>query len=289
MPDLIASALAATRESRQIEFKQSFDSTSPGEWCELIKDIVALANSGGGIIVFGLDSRGSPTIPPARSVLNIDPADITNRIFKYTGFADFDVEIRELQKGGSSLCAFLITGALVPLVFAKPGTYDAGGGKQKVAFGVGTVYFRHGSKSEPGTTDDLRILISRRVDRLRKEWAKDIRKVVQAPAGSQVLMVHPGKRGRTTPSGNIRLTNDPGGVPVILTRDTSRTDAILVREEIIDGIFDEINNVVDANRALANPTSAVEVTPQLFLACFKAAEPSGQESRLLFPSRCCRG
>jgi hypothetical protein len=154
MPDLIASALAATRESRLIEFKGSFDPTSSGEWCELIKDMAAITNSGGGIIVLGLNSRGVPTAAPVRSLLEIDPADITNRIFKYTGFADFDVDIRELQKGGSSLCAFLITAAPFPLVFARPGTYDAGGGKQKSAFGVGTVYFRHGSKSEPGTTDD---------------------------------------------------------------------------------------------------------------------------------------
>jgi hypothetical protein len=251
MPDLVASALAATRESRQIEFKESFDPNSSGDWCELIKDIAAIANSGGGIILFGVNSQGRPPGTLGKSILDVDPADITNRIFKYTGSADFDVEIRELQKGGSSLCAFVITATPVPLVFARPGTYDAGGGKQKVAFGVGTVYFRHGSKSEPGTTDDLRALISRRVDRLRKEWAKAVRKVVQAPAGSQVLVVRPGKQGGTAPSGNIRLTNDPDAMPVVLTRDTSRTDGILVREELLDGIFDEINNVVDANRALA--------------------------------------
>jgi hypothetical protein len=103
MPDLVSSALAATRESRRIEFKQSFDPASAGEWCELIKDIVALANSGGGIIVFGLDSRGTPTTTPVKSVLAVDPADLTNRMFRYTGCADFDIEIRQLQKAGISL------------------------------------------------------------------------------------------------------------------------------------------------------------------------------------------
>jgi hypothetical protein len=97
----------------------------------------------------------------------------------------------------------------------------------------------------------LRSVISRRVDKLRREWANGIRKVVQAPAGSHVLMVAPTTRGRGIPSGNIRLTDDPDAVPVILTRDSNRTDGVFIREEIADGIFDEINNVIDANRALA--------------------------------------
>jgi hypothetical protein len=42
MIDLIHKALHAKRESKQVEFKQSFNPTSPGEWCELIKDLVAI-------------------------------------------------------------------------------------------------------------------------------------------------------------------------------------------------------------------------------------------------------
>jgi len=48
MPDLIQKALTAKRESKSVEFKETFDPTSPGDWCEVVKDIVAIANSGGG-------------------------------------------------------------------------------------------------------------------------------------------------------------------------------------------------------------------------------------------------
>lgn len=61
MTDLIERALAAKRESKYIEFKDNLDPNSPGDWCEIVKDIVAMANSGGGVIVFGLDSSGVPT------------------------------------------------------------------------------------------------------------------------------------------------------------------------------------------------------------------------------------
>lgn len=39
---------AARSESRRVDFKESLDVASPGEWVELIKDVVTMANSGGG-------------------------------------------------------------------------------------------------------------------------------------------------------------------------------------------------------------------------------------------------
>ncbi len=139
-----------------MEFKQSFDPTQPGEWCELVKDLAAIANSGGGIIVFGLDSRGVPTGESIDGVTSIDPADIANKVSRYTGQVDFEFEVRELMKHSVKLAAFVIPSVAVPILFEKPGTYDIGGGKQRTAFGVGTVYFRHGAKSEPGTSEDVR-------------------------------------------------------------------------------------------------------------------------------------
>lgn len=42
--------LAAKRESKHVEFKESFDPTASADWCELIKDVVAIGNSGGGYL-----------------------------------------------------------------------------------------------------------------------------------------------------------------------------------------------------------------------------------------------
>jgi hypothetical protein len=47
------------------------------------------------------------------------------------------------------------------------------------------------------------------------------------------------------------VVNDLKAVPVRLTRDRSVASGYFIHEEISDGIFDEINNVIDANRALA--------------------------------------
>jgi len=168
MTDLVKKALTAKRESKHIEFKQSFDPNSAGEWCELIKDLAAIANSGGGIIVFGLDSLGVPTGESVNAIAAIDPADIANKISKYTGPVDLEFEIRSLDKKGHPLVAFVVLPVAIPLVFAKPGTYDIGSGRQRTAFGVGTIYFRHGAKSEPGTSEDIRRAIERQLEHIRK-------------------------------------------------------------------------------------------------------------------------
>ena len=154
MNDLIEKSLRTKRETRSIEFKQSFDPQSAGEWCELIKDLAAIANSGGGIIIFGLDNSGVPTGQPVDAITAIDPAEIANKVSRYTGLVDFEFEFRTLEKASHKLAAFVIPAVSVPLVFQKPGTYDIGGGKQRTAFGLGTVYFRHGAKSGPGTSED---------------------------------------------------------------------------------------------------------------------------------------
>ncbi|MCI0590593.1 MAG: ATP-binding protein [Gammaproteobacteria bacterium] len=157
--DLIEKALAAKRESKHVEFKKGFDPSAQGEWCELIKDLVAIANSGGGIIVFGLDSAGEATGESPDAISSLDPADIANKVSKYTGPVDLEFEIRTIEKQKRRFAAFVINPVSIPLVFEKPGTYDLGGGKQRTAFSVGTVYFRHGSKSEPGTSEDIRKVI----------------------------------------------------------------------------------------------------------------------------------
>src|SRR6516164_1713664 len=161
MDNIVKKALGASRESKRVEFKRGFDANTPGSWCELIKDIVAMANSGGGIIVFGLDSTGAPSGESIAEIESLDPADLTNKLVKYIGVPNFEIETLGLRKRRKKLFALIISGTPFPHVFEQPGTYDIGSGKQKSAFGLGTVYFRHGAKSEPGTTDDLKASMER--------------------------------------------------------------------------------------------------------------------------------
>jgi len=210
MEKLIDKALIAKRESKYVEFKSEFIPSSPQSWCELLKDIVAIANTGGGVIVFGVGNSGKPTKYEVDQLMKIDNADITNKIAKYVGFQFSGFELQEHIKNRAKIVLMLIQGVEIPLVFRKPGTYDVGGGKQKTAFKEGSVYFRHGAKSEPGDTDDLRRSFQRQLDSVKKSWLSGIKKVVKAPPDSEIKVLTKDVRETTNSSATpIRLTDDP--------------------------------------------------------------------------------
>lgn len=202
--------LCACRESKTLDFKERFSDHSSADWCELIKDFAAIANSGGGHIIIGLYNDGSPSGHDVSSFLKIDQAVFTDKLASYTGEQFSDFLIVEGEKKGSKVAVIRIGPSFVPLVFVRPGTYSIDNGKQKTAFSQGTVYFRHGAKSETGTTADLRQVIEKRVRQVRKEWFGNMRKVVTAPSGHSVYVLPPNIIEASSPTATpIRLVDDP--------------------------------------------------------------------------------
>ena len=207
---MLDKAKSAKRESKYVEFKEGFDVNSPRDLCETIKDIVAMANSGGGIILFGVRNDGTPSGFDVTTFRNLDPAQLTDKVAKYTGEQFSDFEITEIDRDRYRVALVLIRGVSIPVVFIKPGTYSVGGGKQETAFGRGTIYFRHGAKSEPGNSNDLRKVIEMEVERIRKSWLGNIRKVVEAPLGHTVQVLPPEVRVSTHPAATpIRIVDEP--------------------------------------------------------------------------------
>lgn len=203
LDDLPSKAGNTKRESRRIDFKDSLDIESVGDWCELIKDFVAMANSGGGLMLFGVTDKGSLSGFDSAVLLEYDTAKVVDKLARYTGrqFADF--EITEVERDGATLPAFLIRDAGVPMVFTKAGTYLAKDGREKIAFHSGTLYFRHGAKSEPATPEDLDRIVERQVELHRKAWLSGIRKVVKAPPGHTVAVFHPQQAANLVISGPV--------------------------------------------------------------------------------------
>lgn len=236
MRDHIKRALLAKRESKYIDFKSRLDFTESHSWCEIVKDIIAMANSGGGVLLIGLDNKGAPTGFDPSNILNMDEATITDKIYKYTGI-DFDgFTISEETKNRKKLAAILIDGVSIPIVFIKPGTYSVSDSKQKTAFSAGTVYFRHGAKSEPGNTNDLRLVVERQLETIRKSWLNGVRKVVKAPPGSQIYTFPAGVDVRESASLDaraIRIVDDPDA-PAYRKLDYDITHPFRQKEAIIE-------------------------------------------------------
>ena len=214
----LTKCLTATRESKAIEFKEQFVPTDPRQSLEILKDIVAIANSGGGALAIGVTNAGNGCPSDVRAVLEYDHAKYCDLIKKYTGqhFADF--EVVEAKKDGQAVAVFLISAPDYPLVFEKPGTYAVDKNHQETAFSRGTVYFRHGAKSESGTTDDLRRFVEKRVRELQQQLVKGMRRVSEAPRGSELLVA---------PRGSV-LTGPGKAIDVRLTSSKDARDAIQV-------------------------------------------------------------
>jgi hypothetical protein len=206
--ELLEKGAVARRESKNVEFKESCDFEALESACEVIKDIVAMANSGGGMLIFGVRNDGSECGFDGPGLLAYDSAKITDKILKYTNRQFGDFEMLEISRNNKTLTAMIVSGVSLPMVFTKAGTYRNESGKEKVAFQQGTFYFRHGAKSEPGNSDDLAEVIQREVERLRKNWLSNIKKVTQAPAGSVVRVMSPTDTVQSTITLPARIVAD---------------------------------------------------------------------------------
>ena len=206
----ITKCLSATRESRTIEFKESFNPNDSGQSLEVLKDLVAIANSGGGTLVIGIDNLGNCSDSDVKPVLSYDHAKYCDLIKKYTSQHFSDFEIVERKRDGHAVAIFVINPPDSPLVFEKPGTYDSGGKHPERVFSQGTTYFRHGAKSETGTTDDLRRFLEKRVREMNEELFKGVRKISVSPRGARLEVAERGSLG-TGPDGAVpvRITNNP--------------------------------------------------------------------------------
>jgi hypothetical protein len=177
----------ATRSSKRVALRDSFDGV------ELVRDIVAMANSGGGVIV--LDG-----------IAGVDEELLHERLSEYAepefeGFA-----VQPLARGGRPSTAVVVEGVRnAPLVFTQTGR----SGGEHVAFVRGGLYFRHGAKSEPATGDDVRDFIRRQLEATRTQWLANIRQVMHAPDGAEVAVVETAERDEEGRPTLIRLTTDP--------------------------------------------------------------------------------
>jgi hypothetical protein len=221
-------AIEATSETASVDFKASLDVDNKGQWLEVLKDLAAMANSGGGVVLFGLDDSGNPTGCDVSPVLNYDTARIGDKLCKYTKVHFGGFTLFPAQRGRIQIAGIRVSASIVPLVFTADGQYLNEHGHERFAFRQGTVYFRHGSKSEPGTSDDLRAFVEREVERVRASWLKGIRQVVEAPPGAVISVGSPIQAANPD---RVRLVEDTDAQGVVVM-DPNTTHPHRLREVV---------------------------------------------------------
>jgi hypothetical protein len=188
-------AAEAKRSSKRVELVERFDPQAPGVWVELVRDVAALANSGGGVVVLSGD---------------VEEERLHEELARHAEPEFEAFELHDITRARRPATAVVVEGvANTPLVFTRTGRYGTANGDEHVAFVRGGLYFRHGARSEPATGADVRDFIKRQLDATRSQWLANIRQVMHAPDGAEVAVIETAERddeGRPT---LIRLTTDP--------------------------------------------------------------------------------
>jgi hypothetical protein len=194
---LLKRAATAKRSSKRVALKEDFDSGAPGDWLELVRDVAAIANSGGGVVV-------------VRSAIPLEEELLHEQLARYVQ-PDFEsFELHDVTRKGRAETAVVVDSVMgTPLVFFAQGRYRDADGREHVVFAEGGLYFRHGAKSEPPTGGDVRDFIGRQLDATRQQWLANIRQVMHAPDRAEVAIVETAERDEEGRPTLIRLTTDP--------------------------------------------------------------------------------
>lgn len=183
MSNLLEQALAARRGSRRVALRMEFDPDSRESWRELIRDVAALANSGGGVTLIGK---------------RIEAFQVSETLREYADTDFADLEIVEATRDDKPVVALLVGEATTPIVFTNR------------EIGKGVVYVRHGAKSVAATTQDLAAIIDRRVQMVRRSWLTAVKHVVQGSAILPLGVLPPEIRDSDSPEATpIRVVEDP--------------------------------------------------------------------------------
>ena len=234
---LLTLAASQADESDLLDYKREFAPQKKAAfWAETIKDIVAFANTRGGILVFGVEDDKLLSATDNTKLFELDPSDLTNQIRKYTDSEFSDFKILSVEWDGAEIPAIVVKPVPTPLVFTRVGTYDIGDGKQNTAFSKGTVYFRHGAKSELATRADLEAVFQRQLEIVRTEWLGNIRKVIEAPVGTLVVVT-----STSEAASSVRITDDPSAPAVQIGKLSDRfpytqSAVISLVNEQLDGV-----------------------------------------------------
>ena len=177
-----------TEEGKHIDYKLTLDLGSEKEKVEVIKELVAFANSGGGKIVFGQD-KDSRTGVDASHVDALDSAKCSDQIRKYTGLESFELkhETESLQNG-KFIHTLVVPRSQNLIVMSRDGSWKGFDPKKdKPLFGKGDVWVRHSSKTERLSNEDVRQWADGiRADE-REKFLSRLNTVISLPEGFDVV------------------------------------------------------------------------------------------------------
>ena len=146
-------------EGKSKDYKLRFNPNDAKSMTKLVKSIVAMANSGGGEIIFGRDETQTPGIPPTIAD-HLDSARLADQVDRYVepGLIHIRHEFDRLDKG-NFICTIIVEPATYPVVMRRQGTWSGAEPNDKPLFLKGDIWVRHGSRNERLSQADSKTFI----------------------------------------------------------------------------------------------------------------------------------
>jgi len=213
MPIAVSPTQQRTETPRACEAQSCANLTFDGSersWCELVRDIVAVANSGGGkLLVAIVHSRHWPNDNAVRCGCFTSDK-LANLLREFSGNGNADSLIKVILSGDLSEASIKVRPALIPVGFEKRGVCS-----QCEIFAAGSFYFRRGGMSVPGTSDDLQKSFRRLLRSATRSWMRELRRAL---GGNLVAESNQPRQGVPRP---VRIVTDPEA-PVLQSQDVER-------------------------------------------------------------------
>ncbi len=179
-------------EGSHQDYKLTFDFEDSEAKLNLVKDVIAMANAGGGEIIFGRNEteiRGID-IEVAKALDSAKVADLAGNFAKPVNLnishEDYSLE------NGRIVRTVRIAAAEYPIVMADIGNYmDKASRKNQHVFQKGDIWTRHSSKTERATYGDIRDWIEKAKRSEREAVLSRITKVIDIPDGAEIQIVQP--------------------------------------------------------------------------------------------------
>lgn len=188
------------------------------------RQLTAFNNSGGGILVFGIENDGTPTGLSGSLTSHFDPAIILDKLRRHAPTAQIPTAYLETEFYNKRYGFLLIGSTGSVIVFDKVGNMARPKGKgQETVLQPGVVYIRRRGQTTAALQNELDKLVGESIQRGVTGFLARIEHVASLPAGTELIARQP-----SSDRGYV-LVSAGQGVPVSITASTE-TDAVPLTE-----------------------------------------------------------
>lgn len=195
-------------ETSNCDLKTAFDGSNQA-WVSLAKDIVAMSNSGGGVIVFGIDDYGQ-RIGLNQSLLDLmDPARINGQIEPKAPGARVNTSYYEFNFYRLRYGFLCIHSQDDLIIFEKEWGYNKPNGRHQTVIREGVLYARGVGETRPARQADVSLMVRRLIETGSRALLSKIEMVATLPLDRGIIALDADSEGR-----GIRLVDSGYGQPV---------------------------------------------------------------------------